>query len=93
MTAASAPVDEERRRAAEAALAEVRPGMKLGLGSGRTAEYFVRALGERRGLRAVDLPARQDDADPDRQCERQRQRRERRREQACPQAPHGETAL
>ena len=58
MTEGSAPVDEERRRAAEAALAEVRPGMKLGLGSGRTAEYFVRALGERvrTGLSVIGMP-------------------------------------
>jgi ribose 5-phosphate isomerase A len=40
-------MDELRRRAAEAALAEVRPGMKLGLGTGRTAEHFIRLLGER----------------------------------------------
>jgi len=39
--------DELRRRAAEAALADVRAGMKLGLGSGRTAEHFVRALAKR----------------------------------------------
>ena len=50
--------DEQRRRAAEAALAEVRPGMKLGLGSGRTAEHFVRALAERvrSGLSVVGVP-------------------------------------
>jgi ribose 5-phosphate isomerase A len=36
-----------RHQAAEAALAEVRPGMKLGLGTGRTAEEFVRLLGVR----------------------------------------------
>ncbi len=50
--------DEERRRAAEAALEDVRPGMKLGLGSGRTAAHFVRALGERvrAGLSVVGVP-------------------------------------
>ncbi len=50
--------DEERRRAAEAALEDVRPGMKLGLGSGRTSEHFVRALGERvrDGLSIVGVP-------------------------------------
>jgi ribose 5-phosphate isomerase A len=47
------PSDELRRRAAEAALEEVRPGMKLGLGTGRTAEHFVRLLGER--VRSGDL--------------------------------------
>jgi ribose 5-phosphate isomerase A len=39
--------DELRRRAAEAALADVRSGMKLGLGTGRTADHFVRLLGEK----------------------------------------------
>ena len=50
--------DELRRRAAEAALEDVRPGMKLGLGSGRTAEHFVRALAERvrDGLSVVGVP-------------------------------------
>ena len=54
----TASADEERRRAAEAALEDVRPGMKLGLGSGRTAEHFVRALGERvrGGLSVVGVP-------------------------------------
>ncbi len=51
-------VDAERRRAAEAALEDVRPGMKLGLGTGRTAAHFVRALGERvrGGLSVVGVP-------------------------------------
>jgi len=50
--------DDERRRAAEAALDEVRAGMKLGLGSGRTAAHFVKALGEkvRAGLSVVGVP-------------------------------------
>ncbi len=50
--------DSFRLRAAEAAVAEVKPGMKLGLGSGRTAEHFVRLLGEkvRAGLRIVGVP-------------------------------------
>jgi ribose 5-phosphate isomerase A len=39
--------DDERRLAAEAALGEVRSGMAIGLGTGRTAEHFVRLLGER----------------------------------------------
>jgi ribose 5-phosphate isomerase A len=45
-------------RAAEAAVAEVKPGMKLGLGSGRTAEHFVRLLGEkvRAGLDVIGVP-------------------------------------
>jgi ribose 5-phosphate isomerase A len=41
------PLDDLRRHAAEAALADVEPGMKLGLGTGRTAEHFIRLLGER----------------------------------------------
>ena len=50
--------DDERRRAAEAALGEVRAGMKLGLGTGRTAAHFVKALGEkvRAGLSVVGVP-------------------------------------
>jgi len=50
--------DQLRRRAAAAALDAVRPGMKLGLGSGRTAEHFVRLLGEkvRGGLDVVGVP-------------------------------------
>jgi ribose 5-phosphate isomerase A len=39
--------EAQRLNAARAALEEVRPGMKLGLGSGRTAEAFVSLLGER----------------------------------------------
>lgn len=53
------PGDEAQRlRAAEAALAEIRPGMKLGLGTGRTAEAFVRILGDRvrSGLDVVGVP-------------------------------------
>jgi ribose 5-phosphate isomerase A len=50
--------DAERLRAAEAAIGEVRPGMKLGLGRGRTAEHFVRLLGVRvrAGLKVVGVP-------------------------------------
>lgn len=49
--------DAERQRAAEIAVGEVKTGMKLGLGSGRTAEYFVRFLGARvrEGLRVVGV--------------------------------------
>ena len=52
------PGDDARRRAAEAAVGEVRAGMKLGLGSGRTAEHFVRLLGAlvRGGLDVVGVP-------------------------------------
>lgn len=50
--------DELRRRAAEAALSAVKSGMKLGLGSGRTAEHFVRLLSERvkDGLDVIGVP-------------------------------------
>jgi ribose 5-phosphate isomerase A len=50
--------EAQRLRAAEAALDEVRPGMKLGLGTGRTAEAFVRILGDRvrSGLDIVGVP-------------------------------------
>lgn len=36
-----------KREAARAALAEVRPGMRLGLGTGSTARHFVDLLGEK----------------------------------------------
>lgn len=36
-----------KKTAAEMALALIEPGMKLGLGSGSTAEWFVKLLGER----------------------------------------------
>jgi ribose 5-phosphate isomerase A len=47
-----------KRRAAEAALAFVEDGMRLGLGSGSTAAHFVRLLGGRvaDGLRIVGVP-------------------------------------
>jgi ribose 5-phosphate isomerase A len=51
-------VDDQKRRAALAALDHVEDGMKLGLGSGSTAAHFVRALGERvaAGLDVVGVP-------------------------------------
>ena len=50
--------DELRRLAAEAALIAVEPGMKIGLGTGRTAEHFVRLLAARvrNGLDVVCIP-------------------------------------
>jgi len=45
----------------------------------------VGAPRDARGLRAVDLPAREDRADRDRQCKRERERCERRCEQPRPQ--------
>jgi len=49
---------EPKARAAARALELVRPGMRLGLGSGSTAELFIRGLGERvhEGLRVVGIP-------------------------------------
>ncbi len=46
MTALS-PRDEQKRAAAEAAVAEVRDGMIVGLGTGTTAAFAIAALGER----------------------------------------------
>lgn len=50
--------DEYKRAAAAAAVAEVRDGMVLGLGSGSTAAHAVRLLGARvaDGLRVVGIP-------------------------------------
>ncbi len=39
--------DEMKRRAAQAAMAELRPGMRVGLGTGSTAWHFVDLLGAR----------------------------------------------
>jgi len=49
---------------AERALAEVRDGAVVGLGSGRAASAFVRALGERvrAGFRARGVPTSHDTA-------------------------------
>ncbi len=38
--------DEQKQAAAQAALTYVKPGMKIGLGTGSTANYFIDALGE-----------------------------------------------
>lgn len=40
-------VEEQKRAAALAAIDHVKPGMKLGLGSGSTAKFFIDALAER----------------------------------------------
>jgi ribose 5-phosphate isomerase A len=52
------PTDELKRAAAEAALAEVRSGMRLGLGTGSTVRWLVEALGrEIAAGRLTDLRA------------------------------------
>ena len=60
MTAYGAGMDVEslKRAAAARALDQVRPGMRLGLGSGSTARQFVDLLGERvhDGLSVVGVP-------------------------------------
>lgn len=50
--------DNYKRAAAEAALELVRPGMKLGLGTGSTAAHFVELLGQKvkQGLDVVGVP-------------------------------------
>jgi ribose 5-phosphate isomerase A len=50
--------DAQKRAAAARALDFVRPGMKLGLGTGSTARHFVELLGERvrGGLKVVGVP-------------------------------------
>jgi ribose 5-phosphate isomerase A len=50
--------EEQKRIAAARALEEVRPGMKLGLGTGSTARHFVDLLGEKvaAGLDVLCIP-------------------------------------
>ena len=50
--------DDQKRIAAARALEEVRPGMKLGLGTGSTARHFVELLGEKvaAGLKVLCIP-------------------------------------
>ena len=58
-------VDRQKARAAAAAMQYVEDGMTLGLGSGSTAEIFVRQLGERvrDGLTVKGIPTSQATAD------------------------------
>lgn len=50
--------ESDKRLAAEAALVEVKPGMKIGLGTGSTARHFVDLIGEkvRDGLDCLCVP-------------------------------------
>jgi ribose 5-phosphate isomerase A len=51
-------IEAQKRQAAARALDWVRPGMRLGLGTGSTAKHFVDLLGERvrAGLKVVGVP-------------------------------------
>ena len=50
--------EEMKKKAALKALENLRPGMRLGLGTGSTARYFVDGLGAlvRDGLEVVCVP-------------------------------------
>ena len=52
-------IEAEKRAAAARAVEFVRPGMRLGLGTGSTAKYFVELLAERvrAGLDVIAVPA------------------------------------
>src|SRR5580765_1567243 len=58
MSPAAQPDPADLRRVALAALTRVADGMTLGLGTGRAAEAFIEALGERarQGLRVRGVP-------------------------------------
>lgn len=53
--------DQQKRQAAMAAMDHVKPGMKLGLGTGSTAAHFVDALGAKvaEGLDVICVPTSQ----------------------------------
>ncbi len=59
MPAEMSPIDAAKYAAAKRAVAEVKDGMKLGLGTGSTAAWMVRCLGQRvrdEGLRITGVP-------------------------------------
>jgi ribose 5-phosphate isomerase A len=56
-TKPSATLDREKRLVAAVAVDFVRDGMRIGLGSGSTAQYFIRALGERLSAGTVRVEA------------------------------------
>jgi ribose 5-phosphate isomerase A len=59
MTTSLSPADMAKKAAADRAVAFVQDGMRLGLGTGSTAAFMVRRLGERvrsEGLRVVGVP-------------------------------------
>src|ERR1700755_2446993 len=51
-------IEAQKRQAAAVAVEWVKPGMKLGLGTGSTAKYFVELLAERvhKGLSVIGVP-------------------------------------
>jgi ribose 5-phosphate isomerase A len=57
-------MDSLKRQAAERAVQLVKPGMRLGLGTGSTAKHFVELLGERvaGGLMCVGVPTSEETA-------------------------------
>jgi len=58
MADAATKVDDFKAQAANAAIDLVKPGMRLGLGTGTTAYHFVEAVGElvRNGLEVICVP-------------------------------------
>src|SRR6266705_6122537 len=58
LLATSMDIEAQKRAAAARALEFVRPGMRLGLGTGSTAKHFVELLAERvrAGLKVVGVP-------------------------------------
>ena len=56
-------IEAQKRQAAAVAVEWVRPGMRLGLGTGSTARHFVELLAERvrSGLDVVGVPTSEDD--------------------------------
>jgi len=55
MTATLDPADRAKMAAAQKALEFVEPGMRLGLGTGSTAAWFVRLLGEKVQAEGLDV--------------------------------------
>ena len=51
-------IEAQKRQAAARAVEWVRPGMRLGLGTGSTAKHFVELLAERvrAGLKVIGVP-------------------------------------
>ncbi len=65
-TAALSPADLAKKAAADMAVSFVQDGMRLGLGTGSTAAFMVRRLGQRvrdEGLRVVGVPTSSRTAD------------------------------